>query len=215
MVQKKAHADVRDRELSRKKLIAAVGKLLAKKGFQAMGVNAVAREAGLDKVLIYRYFGGLPGLISAFASEYDFWPSVTELTGGDKQSFLALPVEERLATGARNYMRSLRSRPLTREILSWMFLEQTETTKDLDAVRQRIGQELLDLTGIGKLDPGVDGVALMAIIGAATNHLCARSGKIRFFSGMDLTDDKDWQRLEDMLVRIIRSVVSAGENPGG
>lgn len=173
-----------------------------------MGVNAIAREAGLDKVLIYRYFGGLPGLISAFASECDFWPSVTELTGGDKQAFLALPVEERLATGARNYLRSLRRRPLTREILAWMFLEQSETTKDLDAVRQRIGQELLDLTGVASLNPALDCMALMAILGAATNHLCARSGKIRWFSGMDLTDEKDWQRLEDMLVRIIRSIVS-------
>ncbi len=213
MGQKKAQAEVRDRELSRKKLINAVGKLLAKKGFQAMGVNAVAREAGLDKVLIYRYFGGLPGLISAFAVEYDFWPSVTELAGGDKQAFLALPVEERLATGVRNYMRSLRNRPLTREILSWMFLEQTETTRDLDAVRQRIGQELLDLAGIEELDPDLDGMALMAIIGAATNHLCARTGKIRYFSGMDLTDEKDWQRLEDMLVRIIKSVVPVGITP--
>ncbi|MFU8830406.1 MAG: hypothetical protein ACNA8P_13365 [Phycisphaerales bacterium] len=35
-------------------MIRAVGTLLARDGFQGMGVNAVAREAGVDKVLIAR-----------------------------------------------------------------------------------------------------------------------------------------------------------------
>ncbi|HKZ16288.1 MAG TPA: TetR/AcrR family transcriptional regulator, partial [Geobacteraceae bacterium] len=56
----------RDREATRTRLIQAVGALLARHGFTAIGVNAVAKEAGVDKVLIYRYFGGLPQLIAAF-----------------------------------------------------------------------------------------------------------------------------------------------------
>ena len=59
----------RDREATRARLIAAVGNLLAREGFKGLGVNAVAREAGVDKVLIYRYFGGLPELIVAFGRE--------------------------------------------------------------------------------------------------------------------------------------------------
>ncbi|RPI71559.1 MAG: TetR/AcrR family transcriptional regulator, partial [Desulfobacteraceae bacterium] len=59
----------RDSEQTRRALINAVGSLLARDGFQAVGVNAVAKEAGVDKVLIYRYFGGLPGLIAAFGKE--------------------------------------------------------------------------------------------------------------------------------------------------
>ncbi|MFO7645107.1 MAG: TetR/AcrR family transcriptional regulator, partial [Desulfosarcina sp.] len=68
----------RDREATRELLVDAVGKLLAEKGFTHLGVNAVARQAGVDKVLIYRYFGGLPGLIKAFGQEGDFWPSIEE-----------------------------------------------------------------------------------------------------------------------------------------
>ena len=69
-----APAKIRDRESTRARLIAAVGTLLAREGFTGLGVNAVAREAGVDKVLIYRYFGGLPELIVAFGREGNFWP---------------------------------------------------------------------------------------------------------------------------------------------
>ena len=48
--------------ITRRRLISAVGSLLAREGFKGIGVNAVAREAGVDKKLIYRYFDGLPGL---------------------------------------------------------------------------------------------------------------------------------------------------------
>ena len=60
---------VRNREATRGQLIKAVGEILAEKGFAALGVNAVARQAKVDKVLIYRYFNDLEGLIKAFAQE--------------------------------------------------------------------------------------------------------------------------------------------------
>ena len=69
----------RDKEATKAKLIKAAGQVMARDGFAKMGVNAVAREANVDKVLIYRYFGGLEGLIKAYAEDGDFWPGVEEL----------------------------------------------------------------------------------------------------------------------------------------
>lgn len=60
---------VRDKEETKARILAAVGKLLAESGFRSLGVNAIAREAGVDKVLIYRYFEGLPSLLRCFAQE--------------------------------------------------------------------------------------------------------------------------------------------------
>ena len=56
-----------DKQLTRRKIIDAVGTILAKHGLEKLGINAVAREAGVDKVLIYRYFGGFEQLLKAFA----------------------------------------------------------------------------------------------------------------------------------------------------
>ena len=69
----------RDRERTKARIIDAVSGLLTRSGFRAVGVNAVAEAAGVDKVLIYRYFGGLAGLLSAVADEPSLWPTVDEV----------------------------------------------------------------------------------------------------------------------------------------
>ena len=55
----------RNRERTEATILAAAEAQLAEAGFQAFGVNAVARRAGCDKQLIYRYYGGLDGLAAA------------------------------------------------------------------------------------------------------------------------------------------------------
>jgi AcrR family transcriptional regulator len=123
--------------MTRQRLIASVGSLLAREGFKGMGVNAVAREAGVDKVLIYRYFGGLPGLIAAFGKEGDFWPSPLELAGGDIKRFAALPPEQQLKVFSHQFIQGLRNRPVTICIMAWEMVEANELTRELESVREQ------------------------------------------------------------------------------
>jgi AcrR family transcriptional regulator len=197
----------RDREATKRLLMAAVGRVLARQGFRAVKVNTVAREAGVDKVLIYRYFDGLPGLVAAFSREGDFWPSVDELVGGDAQAFSALPFAERLVTATRNYLRGIRVRPLTQEILAWRFLEHNELTMALDDVRVVTGTRLLQLVGTADDALPVDMPAFYAVLGAAINHLAVRARHEKTFAGLDLEDAGTWERLEAMLARTIRGIL--------
>jgi len=68
-------------------LVRAVGRVIDRDGMGKLGVNAVAREAGVDKALIYRYFDGLPGLLRAFGESADFWPTVEEVLDGPLERF--------------------------------------------------------------------------------------------------------------------------------
>lgn len=222
----------RDREATKALLVEAVGRVLARQGFRAVKVNVVAREAGVDKVLIYRYFGGLPGLVTAFAHSGDFWPDSRELAGGDEQAFMALPFVERLVVVTRNYLRGLRSRPLTQEVLAWRFMEQNELTEALDSVRQSVGMRILtllqsnagaapDVLNTPSLSvllqnnaeavPSLDIQALYAILGSVINHLGVRGRTEKNFAGLHLDDEKAWERLEAMLARIIRSLFNDAE----
>ncbi|MDZ7592579.1 MAG: helix-turn-helix domain-containing protein [Rubrivivax sp.] len=56
--------------------VGVVGMVLARDGFGAVGVNAIARQAGVDKVLTYRHFGGLPERLRAWGERGPFWPRV-------------------------------------------------------------------------------------------------------------------------------------------
>jgi AcrR family transcriptional regulator len=59
---------VKDRELTEGRLVEAGFSVLATEGLAGFGVNAVARAAGCDKKLIYRYFDGPEGLLSAMGA---------------------------------------------------------------------------------------------------------------------------------------------------
>jgi AcrR family transcriptional regulator len=54
-----------NREETTERILEAGLALLAEEGFAALGVNTLARRAGADKQLIYRYFGGLDGVLAA------------------------------------------------------------------------------------------------------------------------------------------------------
>jgi AcrR family transcriptional regulator len=200
-----APAKIRDREATRARLIEAVGTLLAREGFTGLGVNAVAREAGVDKVLIYRYFGGLPELIAAFGREGNFWPSIKELAGGDVVAFGQLPLVEQLSQMGKNFMAAIRKRPLTQEILAWEMIERNELTVELETIRENTMMNFFEMF-FQSVNKGPDIAAMGAIIGAGISYLVCRGRKIRFYNGIDLDSEAGWQRLERAIDTMIQGL---------
>lgn len=197
----------RNREDTQKLLVWAVGDLLGEKGFAGLGVNAVARRAGVDKVLIYRYFGGLPGLIRAFGQEGDFWPSMEELAGGDLDSFGQLSMEERLIAFGRNFISAIRRRPLTLEIMAWEMVERNGLTEELEIIREirmlRFAEMFFPVEGVR-----ADLMAVIAVIGAGVSYLACRSRHIRWYNGVDLENEKGWNRIEAGIEQITTALMT-------
>lgn len=200
-------AVTRNRKATREKFIKAVGSILSKNGFAGIGINAVAREAGVDKVLIYRYFGGLPQLISAFGCEGNFWPSVEELAGGDIEKFGQLPLEEKLSQLGLNFMKALKKRPITQEIMAWEMIERNELTIELETIREttmlRFFEMFFPLSG-----DDVDLLPVIAIIGAGISYLVTRSRKIKMYSGIDLQSESGVKSIEDAIGLIIKGITT-------
>ena len=203
---------MRDRPRTEQKLIHAVGTLLAREGFQGMGVNAVAREAGVDKKLIYRYFGGLPELLDAYAASQDFWPAPSDLLPEETEDPAALA-----ATILKRHLRSLRNRPLTQEIMRWELLERSDLTDRLAEAREASGHELLAQfggTGDGQAAAELpdDLPAVAAVLHAGLSYLVLRSKTADEYIGVDLTSNEGWQRLESAVDALVRAYFDA---PGG
>jgi AcrR family transcriptional regulator len=195
----------RDREATRARLIEAVGTLLASKGFTGLGVNAVAREAGVDKVLIYRYFGGLSELTVAFGREGDFWPSVKELAGGDVAAYSRLPVTNKLCELSRNFLNAIRTRPLTQEILAWEMIERNELTAELETIRENTMMNFFDMF-FPSVNDGPDIAAMGAIVGSGLSYLVCRARHISIYNGVNLDTEAGWQRLERAIDLMIRGL---------
>jgi AcrR family transcriptional regulator len=183
----------RNRTQTRVEILNAVGRLLARSGFREVGVNSIAREAGVDKVLIYRYFGGLPELLKAFAKESDFWPGVEELLADESGSAAEKSPAEMAQGMMLAFGRALRKRPLTQEIMRWELLERNELTDELARHREEEGTALFDsFEGQG----GIDIRAVGSLLAAGQTYLILRSKTADVYNGLNLKSEEDWLRIE-------------------
>ena len=198
-------AKSRDRAKTETTIVAAAREVLAREGFQGFGINAVARAAGCDKQLIYRYFGGLEGLVDAIGADFATWledslaPATPAATYGD--------LSERLILG---FMDALRGSVLAQRIAAWEIADPSPLVARLTAARGATMMAWMARTR-GDLAPpaGLDAPALNAFLIAAVQQLVLSSSAVGGFSGVPLKTQADWDRVRATAVRIIRAVYGA------
>ena len=131
----------RNKEKTKQKLLDAVEKILNTKGFSGLKVNEIARAAGLDKKLIYNYFGGKDELIDAYIRSQDFWSNVQEPENN-------LPIRD----GGKDFTKTMllsqfdyvfKNREL-QKILLWGLIENRKSLKKLAEDREETGAILFE-----------------------------------------------------------------------
>jgi len=198
----------RDRVATKERIIHAVGSLLAREGFMALGINAVAKEAGVDKVLIYRYFGGMPELLRAFGESEEFWPSAAEFLGDDIEIILSMPLAEIVPIVLINFAKALRRRPVTLEIMAWELVENNELTEVLTKVREDMSIEIFRELSAKLVDVDTDVPAIATLLSAAVSYLLLRSRNIEVYNTVDIRSDKGWERIEKSITMICKQCLS-------
>jgi AcrR family transcriptional regulator len=187
----------RDKEHTRKKILEALGRLLSQKGFYDVGINAIAKEAKVSKVLIYRYFGGLSELLRTFAEEGEYWPSNNQLLGGEINLRRVTDPEQISVAILTNYLKEMRRRKLTQEIIRWELTQENDLTRQLTKVREKQRAEIL---GSLPIDPArfreIDIGAAAALLHAGLTYLVLRSKTGEEYMGIDLHSNYGWKRLE-------------------
>jgi AcrR family transcriptional regulator len=190
------------KEKTKNRLIKAVGKILSRDGFKGLGVNKVAHEAGVDKVLIYRYFGGLPELIAAFSRTVDFWPDIEELMGPNPGAIKKLGPEEQMAFFFKSFLGALKRRPMTQNIMIWKASEEHELAARLDDIQMRSALEFFESLENIPTEPDLTAVVVL-MFGAITSILI-QSQTRSFVGGVDLSTEAGWKRIDagiDLLFR--------------
>lgn len=196
---------VRDRGATEKAILNAAKALLAEEGFQNFGINAVARKAGCDKQLIYRYYGGLNGLVDAIGADLGTWVKdrIPEDTGG----MFLLTYGDLMERLSLLFLQALRDDPLMRRIVAWEVSENTEQVRRLSEARSKALAAWLERMR-GSLTPpkGVDAVAVNAVLIAAIQHIVLSASAGGQCAGLALKASKDWEKAEQALKRIVRGV---------
>jgi len=187
-----------DTQALRRKLVTAVGQVLARDGYLSATPDRVARAARVPRDALFRQFRGMDGLVAEFAASEAHWPGPEELAGGDLAAFQRLPLAGQLAAVYRGYGAALRHRPQTVQILSWEARQRNGFTKILENVRVRRSLEVFEL-GAADFPEDVDMSAVVAVAAAAMLHLAVRTVTCGHFGGLDLDLDQGWRRVADAL----------------
>lgn len=182
----------RDRDATERAIVAAAIALLTEKGFQGFGLNALAERAGVNKQLVYRYFGGIDGVIDALGERVELWAPGTDAQADARPTTYA----ELVALLLDAYIAGLRANRLTQRLILWELVESSPALERLEAARSKALQAWMAARR-GDLvpPPGVDVAAINALLLAAVNQLALREAAVGSFAGLVLTDEAGWGRI--------------------
>jgi AcrR family transcriptional regulator len=190
----------RGRLNTEQRLLDAVGAILLEQGYPAVGINSVARRAGCDKVLIYRYFGGLDELLLAFAETTTLWWDVDEIIIESAADCETIPLPEFLQRLLNRYVEALESRPLALEIMAWEMSEQNNLTQSLARVRSERGMELVKRIRLYYHQPNIDIGGILGVFGASINYLVIRTRK-----QSQQYKTEEWWRLQQTIAKLLQA----------
>ncbi|MDY7001679.1 MAG: TetR/AcrR family transcriptional regulator [Thermodesulfobacteriota bacterium] len=198
---------LRDKEMVKERIIRALGRVLARDGYQALDVDAVAGEACASRKLIFKHFGGLEGLVRAYGRTPEFWPSAEELLGPDHDR-KGMSLAAQIGDIYKSYLAALRQRPLTLDILAWESKERTHLTRILEGIRVRRSLEVFERIQ-GDFPDDIDMSAVVALMASAVISIAVRSRTCGSFGGIDLESDAGWNRLEEAIDALLtRAIVT-------
>ncbi|GGC03357.1 TetR/AcrR family transcriptional regulator [Dyadobacter sediminis] len=193
----------RDRERTKGKILKAVGEVIEQHGTEKVGVNLIARTAGVNKVLIYRYFNSVDGLMEEYVKsgeytstyEAEYFESIPNLHPDERS--------KALTSLMHTFMNDLRARKSTRDLLRW----EIGTGKSmLSDARNQVAKKILEK--IGDLPNYNDTSALIAFLSAGIYFLAISADYREKMLDVDLHSDEGWKRIENIIERIITDVKS-------
>jgi AcrR family transcriptional regulator len=187
----------KDRTATEKRLLDAMGVMIAEKGFEHIGINAVAELSGVSKILIYRYFGSVEGLMAAYIRQHDFWinfprnlPQREELPDFLKEMF-------------RRQIEQLHNDPILKRLYRWELSSNNAMIDGLRRQREETGLWLIDtvcrLTGS---DPK-EVAALASIFSASVAYLVMLEDFCPIYNGIPLNQKEGWEHISNTIDGLI------------
>jgi len=193
----------RDRAATEARILDAAEDILVRLGPSGFGVNAVARAAGVDKQLIYRYFNGLEGLLEALGDRIAVWwqDQLSEDAPVDPATRYG-DVVERLALRLLTIMRT---QPLAQQAALWELTGDSAIVRPFSQAKARaLGAWVARVRGTVTPPPDVDAPAVNAMIIAAVSYMVLAGRSSDHVIGLPVAAENHWQRIEAALQQLVR-----------
>ncbi|KPH14748.1 TetR/AcrR family transcriptional regulator [Chryseobacterium sp. ERMR1:04] len=201
MPRKVVQGPIRDKEKTKQKLLAAVGKILKVKGYSGLKVTKIADVAGFDKKLIYEYFGSTDKLIDEYIKSQDYWTKFNKTEEVD----LSDGGKELSKTAVLNQFENLKNNKELQKIILWELSESKPILRKLVEQREEVGGVLFQhITDPHFGENATRYRAIMALIISGAYYLNLYTGyNANKFCGIDMKADEGRAEIEKAIVELI------------
>lgn len=192
---------IRDKDRTKSKILKAVGEVIRKYGTDKVGINLIAREAGVNKVLIYRYFGGVEGVMEQYVKTGEY----TSTTSVEFIENIPTPIPEDRGMAWAGILlaalHDLRERKATRDLIRW----EIGAGKPLLAnVRNELANKMM--VKIGPFTNYPDTGALITLIMSGIYYLVLSADYRDEIMDVNLQSEEGWKRIEGVIETILKDL---------
>lgn len=192
----------RDRARTEQRLIDAVGQIMAEDGFDQVGINRIASRSGINKILIYRYFGGLDGLLVAYFRQKRPIVSAERIEIDQLQDAPLDVIFDACYQYLVDEYRLLRRDVETQAFLKADLLRASGVYTPITTEKEEQLRRMID--GLSAIIQTDYGRPFSAIIVSALTLLTLTGQQHKTIFGIDLSTDEGWAQIEAALKNIFR-----------
>ncbi|TJY67143.1 TetR/AcrR family transcriptional regulator [Sphingobacterium alkalisoli] len=202
--RKVSSGPLREKARSMQRLIEAVGKVIQKSGYAGLNVAAICKEAGLDRKLVYNYFGSLDDLIETYVRQKDYWNAKAKTA---IENLVQNPQEinaDNVSSLLQGQFEAMLKDKALQKIIHWEIGEKNEILKKLSNSREEMGEQLLRHVDPYFVSDGIDIRAILALqIGGLYYLSLHAESNGSTFCGLDINQPQGKERIKNALDSII------------
>lgn len=202
---RKTHSGpIRDKSRTKSNLVEAVGKVIQKKGYTALNGPNIAKEAGVDKKLIWTYFGSIDNLVEEYLQQKDFWRIAEKKVVKQLRDSLQEITEEDIYTLLESQLTSLLHDELLRKIIHWELEGEHKTLRKIADQREEFALKIFNSITPKYSDSDRDIEANLALqIGGLYYLALHAKANGSTFCGIDINEKSGEERILNALKDIL------------
>jgi AcrR family transcriptional regulator len=189
----------RNRAKTTQRIVEALEEVIIERGLAGVGVNRIAEKAGVSKVLIYRYFGGIEGLIEYYVKMGRLFPVLSPAVVDQVRPLNEKDAAQVWSRQIIQTFRFFRTFKVGREVLKASVIENDPVAEVASKAQD---EEIVRLVEQLAFIKGADSQAFSAVIIGAMIHMTLLAQNDRTLIGIDLRSEEGWSRIEEAVKHI-------------
>lgn len=202
---------MKNKELTKRKLVKAVGEIIRTEGFSNLKISKIAKHAEVDRKLVYRYFGGIDRLIEAYIVENDYWMIFADQAKPMLEKVQLSNIQQVVTDILQNQFKFFSKDKEMQRVILLELTVKSPLLRSIHNARETLGQQFLELTDEHFEGSNVNFRAVTALlVGGIYYTILHTMYNGTTFSDMDINSESGKEELLETIKQIVSWAFNAG-----